>query len=173
MGPWSRLLRIELYKSCWAGSKKLDIFCAILKQIHGMQISLLCSVPLFRVRGCFGPFWTPIPLQSYCVRISRNFSSSHGIKICPDQTLSPPREVLSILWDLHIKMIHRPDFYGVFCRNQVSPGILIIFKMVRFLPISPRLMGFPQDGGDELLAFWSCGLRVKFSWVVVGDVSLF
>ena len=159
MGPWSRLLRIELYKSCWAGSKKLDIFCAILKQIHGMQISLLCSVPLFRVRGCFGPFWTPIPLQSYCVRISRNFSSSHGIKICPDQTLSPPREVLSILWDLHIKIINRPDFYGVFCRNQVSPGILIIFKIVR---VSTH---FSSSRGIQLDLSRHCPQDVlSFSW---------
>ena len=48
------------------------------------------------------------------------------------QTLPPPQEVLSISWDLQTKSINRHYFYSVFWRNQVSPGILVIFKMVRF-----------------------------------------
>ena len=49
------------------------------------------------------------------------------------QTLPPPREVLSILWDLQTKIINRHNFYSVFCRNRVSPGILIIFSAFRYL----------------------------------------
>ena len=44
------------------------------------------------------------------------------------QILPPPREVLSISWDLQTKMINKPNFYTLFCRNQVSPGILVITR---------------------------------------------
>ena len=57
--------------------------------------------------------------------------------------LPPPQELLSISWDLQTKIINRSNFYTVFCRNQVSPGILVIFKMVR---VSPHLVGSHEMG---------------------------
>merc|ERR1711954_305127 len=61
------------------------------------------------------------------------------------QTLPPPRELLSISWDLQTKIINRPNFYTVFCRNQVSPEILIIFKMVSVSPNFSSACGIPRD----------------------------
>ena len=61
------------------------------------------------------------------------------------QTLPPPRELLSISWDLQTKIINRSNFYTVFCRNQVSPGILVIFKMVRVSPHFSSSRGIQLD----------------------------
>ena len=73
------------------------------------------------------------------------------------QTLPPPRELLSISWDLQTKIINRSDFYTVFCRNQVSPGILVIFKMVR---VSPH---FSSSRGIQLDLSRPYPLHEKFS----------
>ena len=52
------------------------------------------------------------PQFSNPVRVSPHFSSSRGIYFV--QTPPPPREVLSISWDLQTKVINKNNFSTVF-----------------------------------------------------------
>ena len=67
-------------------------------------------------------------------------------KICPDPTPSTRTSPYGILWDLQTKIINRHNSCSAFCRNQVSPGILVIFKMVRVFPYFSSSCGIPRDG---------------------------
>ena len=99
---------------------------------------------------CNGIYWREISRDLFSSWDFQNFQipgeflsiSPHlvgFIKICPDPTLS-------ISWDLQTKIINRPNFYSLFCWNQVSPGILVIFKMVRVSPQFSSSRGIPRDG---------------------------
>ena len=79
------------------------------------------------------------------------------------QTLPPPWEVFSISWDLQTKMINKPNFYNVFWRNQVSPGFLVTFKMVRVSPHFSSSHGIPQD--SEMFSWRGCVWSAIFELV--------
>ena len=63
------------------------------------------------------------------------------------QTPPPPREVVSIFWDLQTKIINRQNHYSVFWRNKVSPHF-------------SSSCGIPRDG--EMFSCRGWGMVWKF-----------
>ena len=63
------------------------------------------------------------------------------------QTLPPPRELLSILWDLQTKFINRPNFHEMGRCSRGGGGVWsVFFKMVRASSHFSSYCGIPRNG---------------------------